>query len=159
VVAVRLDLPLNTTEIRIQPGSVGGVTLDKATVDQWTQSPSEPASRERIQALAVVAAAGFVAAAFSGFPQDHPTLSHDLDAILSADARMMGVKLTRDPNEPALHAWITDRISDARAILQADDSLAWNRVRSALSKKKRLTRDEVRRLVRESDTAQDGCKG
>jgi hypothetical protein len=156
VVAVRLGLPLGSTDIieRQQVLGAGGdtinsqgyTTLREGTVRPWLEALPDAEARRNLEAFAAQGAAGIVAERDLGSTDDHPVIQEDLTAVIGV-ARWLG--LGSDRSELPVRRFIAQATTRAEEALREDDGAAWERVAEALAERRSLSGDEVRRLVSE----------
>ena len=168
VASVRLGLPLASTDIKqrvvttsdtdkIMPSlregyvglSSGFTTLVEGTARAWQEALPDPEAVEFMRRFAIQTAAGVVAESRNGAQLDDLHHHDDLYQVVGF-ASALGIG---DSNEvPAVREFLGEAVTYAEVVLVGtDDGAAWDRVTSALYRKKALTGDEVRSLVEASD--------
>lgn len=160
VVAVRQGLPLESADIlptiipakfnpepdvlRTQIASASA-RLNQAEADAWLDALPDPAAVAKFTALATTAGALCISDGKEG-------KSAGGDSQQDALYTMWLIARVLDYDEPeARGRWIMQRVMAALEILVQDGEAAWDRVRAELEQRGRLTGDEVRALVAESD--------
>jgi hypothetical protein len=162
VVSVRMELPLEATSIvraeahatlsaikGVVLKSVGYTNLVSGTVKSWEAALPDPIARQSFEKFAVQGAAGIYAEMSRGSHMFSPEHRDDLEMLVKIASRL-GVGNSTD--EEAVRNFVDTAVSNAEAVLTQDTGVAWERVTTSLLRKKRLTAQEVRRIVQESDT-------
>jgi hypothetical protein len=157
VVAVRLDLPLDSADIylRVRPSQWGQLVLSGATVTyekgflrRCLAAVPDSTAAEKLSAFATVAGGLCVAATLDQRRPEEALGQQLAFRQMYQVARALGIG---DMREPAARAWIKDRFLEALSLLIVDGQAAWNSVANALQERGELTGDQVRTLVEGSD--------
>ena len=169
VVAVRLDLPLESADIylRVRPARWGQLMLSGATatfqkgfLQQCIGALPDAGAAERLTSFAAVPGA-LCAAAMMDQRRPEEALGHQLAfRQMYLVARALDIGWTA---EPAARAWVKDRFLEAVSLLIVDGQSAWNSVANALQERATLSGGQVRHLIQASDEEQgltilDGTK-
>lgn len=161
VVSVRLGLPLASTDIRqrvvgsdsmpsLREGQVGissgYTTLVEGSSQAWLEALPDPDARDKLERLAVQAAAGVVAEIWLGGQPGDPACRDDLQQVVQIGG-MLGMG---DSNlDPAMQEWMSNCVSRASDVLltESEEDDAVHRVADALLEREYLTGDDVRQII------------
>lgn len=173
VVCIRRDLPLEYATIG-RRGVIGRDFLDDREMVEigitkigghvtmeWFDSLPDPAARAKVDDLATFMAAGIVSEVVRRDANlDDVKHRGDWQDLLKLIANLrQGGSMPDGPDatlvqafgDPAVEDYIASALDRAQDILLQDDGTAWERVTTALFRKKYLTADAVRAIVTESD--------
>jgi hypothetical protein len=160
VVAVRMDLPLESADIylRVRPARGGQLMLSGATatfqkgfLQHCIGALPDAAAAERLTSFAAVPGALCAAAALDQRRAEE-ALGHQLAfSQMYLVARALGIGSAA---EPAARAWVKDRFLEALSLLIVDGQAAWNSVANALQERATLTGEQVRNFIEASDEEQ-----
>jgi hypothetical protein len=158
VIAIRRNLPLESVDILPAIASFqksptedlhtaisdGCATLMEGAGEAWIDALPDAEAVARLTDMATMTGGICISEAREGRTSG--------DRQQDAAYRMFCIAQVLEHNEKEERKqWIMQRVIDALAILVQDGEAAWDRVRLELETKQRLTGEEVRALIAESD--------
>jgi hypothetical protein len=165
VVSARCELPLASTSIKRGQGhsvqnatglpagvrlmSVGYTTLVRGSAQTWADALPDASARRQIEQFAVQVAAGIWAEQLRGGAIFDPVHRDDLQSLVQIAHTL---RIGGSTDDEAVQIFIDSAISSAGSILLQDGGVAWDRVTTALLRKKCLTGAEVGSIIAESDS-------